>query len=106
MIICPLVLSTIYAWNIEATYYMSSILTVVGVIVMGYLCTWKNAKSLGRPSQPTEIPEPKVEVEMKPVEVSNEQSSDLATTEEKVDTTSSVATVTVEVPNNNPEKVN
>ena len=73
---------------------------------MGYLCTWKNAKTLGRPSQPTEIPEPKVEVEMKAVEVSNEQSSDLATKEEKVDTTPAVASVTVEVPSNNPDNVN
>ena len=80
-------LSSIYTWNIDATYYFSSIFAVIGTIVMGYLSTWKNAKTLGKPSQPTEIPEPKVDIEMKPMEgdVSNEQSSELAKKEEALE---------------------
>lgn len=101
-----MILSTVYAWNIDATFYVSSILAVIGTIVMGYLCTWKNAKSLGKPSQPIEIPEPKVEVEMKPTdEVSNEPSY-LATKEEKENTTSVITSATVEVPSNDSESMN
>ena len=87
MIVCPLVLSSIYTWNMDATFYCSSILAVIGFIVMCYLSTWKNAKTLGKASQSTEIPEPKVDIEMKPMEgdVSNEQSSELAKKEEALE---------------------
>ena len=101
-------LSSIYTWNIDATYYFSSIFAVIGTIVMGYLSTWKNAKTLGKPSQPTEIPEPKVDIEMKPMEgeVSNEQSSELKKEEaleisvKPVETVPAVVSVTVDEPTN------
>lgn len=107
MIVCPLILSTVYAWNIDATYYFSSIFAVIGTIVMGYLSTWKNAKSLGKPSQPTGIPEPTVDVEMKPMEgISNEQCSELQKEEPKevvskpVEGAAAVASVIVDEPTN------
>ena len=45
-----MILSVIYQWNHEATYYLSSISGVVCFIIMAYMSTWKNAKQLGKTS--------------------------------------------------------
>lgn len=49
VIVAPLILSAVYEWNINATYYISVIPALLGTCVMGYVSTWQNAKTLGRP---------------------------------------------------------
>ena len=70
LISCPLVLAAIYSVNYNYTFYFSAIFPLIGTLIMGYLCTRKNAKSLGRVCNEEKVEEKKeVSVEMKPVEV-------------------------------------
>ena len=48
MIVAPLVAGTIYMWNREWVLYSSAIIAVIGVLTMGYMCTWKDVKTIGK----------------------------------------------------------
>lgn len=79
MIISPMILSSIYMWNMDATYYLSAIFSVVAMIIMTYVSTWKNAKMLGKEMKE----EKKPDIEMKPIENNTtevkEESSEIKT---------------------------
>ena len=74
MIISPLILSSIYEYNIEAVYYFSSAFPAIACIIMIYISTWKNASELGKSSQSnTEKDMKNVNIELKTVEVNKEK---------------------------------
>ena len=74
MIISPLILSSIYEYNIEAVYYFSSAFPAIACIIMIYISTWKNARELGKSSQSnTEKDMKNVNTELKTVEVNKEK---------------------------------
>ena len=80
LILCPMVLSIIYSWNYNATYYFSAIFGAVGFFIILYLiCTRKDRKVLGKVSnendQSVNNEEEKVEIEMK-VEEKKENSEE------------------------------
>ena len=63
-----MVLSMIYSWNYNATYYFSAIFGAVGFFIILYLiCTRKDRKVLGKVSNDQSVnnEEEKVEIEMK-----------------------------------------
>ena len=64
-----MILTTIYDWNKNATYYFSSITGFVGFLIMMYILTWKNAKVIGKVSEFKE----ESDVEMKPVDAANDE---------------------------------
>lgn len=69
VIVAPMILTTIYDWNKNATYYFSSITGFVGFLIMMYILTWKNAKVIGKVSEFKE----ESDVEMKPVDAANDE---------------------------------
>ena len=48
MIVAPLVAGAIYMWNREWVLYSSAIIAVIGALTMGYMCTWKDVKTIGK----------------------------------------------------------
>lgn len=48
MIVAPLVAEAIYMWNREWVLYSSAIIAVIGALTMGYMCTWKDVKTIGK----------------------------------------------------------
>ena len=48
MIVAPLVAGAIYMWNHEWVLYSSAIIAVIGALTMGYMCTWKDVKTIGK----------------------------------------------------------
>ena len=48
MIVAPLVEGAIYMWNREWVLYSSAIISVIGALTMGYMCTWKDVKTIGK----------------------------------------------------------
>ena len=64
VIVAPLILTTIYDWNINATYYFSSITGFVGFLIMMYILTWKNAKVIGKVSEFKEVEIPNDAVDL------------------------------------------
>ena len=73
MIISPLILSSIYEYNIEAVYYFSSAFPAIACIIMIYISTWKNARELGKSTQVNTEKESKSNIELKTVDVSEEK---------------------------------
>ena len=73
MIISPLILSSIYEYNIEAIYYFSSAFPAIACIIMIYISTWKNARELGKSSQSNTEKDMKNDIELKTIEVNKEK---------------------------------
>ena len=48
MIVAPLVAGAIYMWNREWVLYSSAIIAVISALTMGYMCTWKDVKTIGK----------------------------------------------------------
>ena len=48
MIVALLVAGAIYMWNREWVLYSSAIIAVIGALTMGYMCTWKDVKTIGK----------------------------------------------------------
>ena len=48
LIVSPLVAGAIYTWNREWVLYSSAIIAVIGALTMGYMCTWKDVKTIGK----------------------------------------------------------
>ena len=48
LIVSPLVAGAIYMWNREWVLYSSAIIAVIGALTMGYMCTWKDVKTIGK----------------------------------------------------------
>ena len=101
MIISPLILSSIYEYNIEAVYYFSSAFPAIACIIMIYISTWKNARELGKSSQVNDQKEAKQEVELKSVAVTDEKKSEGTGENENVDITTygKVNAVEINIPN-------
>ncbi|KAK8802724.1 hypothetical protein WA171_006398, partial [Blastocystis sp. BT1] len=69
LIICPLVLSAIYSKNRDAIFYFSSVLSLIGLLVVSPLACRKDVKTLGKVSllDTQEMPI-KQDIELKPLE--------------------------------------
>ena len=48
MIVSPLIAGAVYTWNHEWVLYSSAIIAVIGALTMGYMCTWKDVKTIGK----------------------------------------------------------
>ena len=43
-----MVLTFIYGYHKDSTYYFSAFIAMIAAIIMGYISTWNNAKILGK----------------------------------------------------------
>ncbi len=68
----------------DAIFYFSSNFSLIGACIMGYVCTWKNARVLGKSFQVNTEKENK-EIELQSVAVTDENKHENAN--EKVDIT-------------------
>ena len=85
MIASPIVLSAIYSKNRDAMYYFSMVFSFIAFIVMAYISTWPNAKTLGLQKQEEEKKKP--DIEMAEMETKKPESNDATSpikTEEQV----------------------
>ena len=84
MIASPIVLSAIYSKNRDAMYYFSMVFSFIAFIVMAYISTWPNAKTLGLQKQEEKK---KPGIEMAEMETKKPESNDATSpikTEEQV----------------------
>lgn len=48
MILAPILLSFVYEWNQEATFFVTASVFAIALIAMISVRTWKNAKDIGK----------------------------------------------------------
>ena len=70
----------------DAIFYFSSNFSLIGACIMGYVCTWKNARVLGKSFQVNTEKENK-EIELQSVAVTDEKKSEGTGENENVDIT-------------------
>ena len=85
----------------DAIFYFSSNFSLIGACIMGYVCSWKNARELGKTSQVNDQKEAKQEVELKSVAVTDEKKAEGTGENENVDITTygKVNAVEINIPN-------
>ncbi|KNB43926.1 MFS transporter [Blastocystis sp. subtype 4] len=98
LIICPLVLSAIYSKNRDAIFYFSSVLSLIGLLVVSPLACRKDVKTLGKVSllDTQEMPI-KQDIELKPLENNLDASLDKQKTMDVSPTVDNSAVVNVTV---------
>ena len=98
LIICPLVLSAIYSKNRDAIFYFSSVLSLIGLLVVSPLACRKDVKTLGKVSllDTQEMPI-KQDIELKPLENNLDASLDKQKTMDVSPTVDNSAVVNVPV---------
>ena len=91
LIVCPMVLSAIYSWNIDATYYSCMIVSFLAFIVMCFIIAMPNSKQFGKVNV-LELPvQDKSSIELKEETKPSESKNDEASKDVSEATIDSVA---------------